>query len=402
VTTEQPPLGKQGLPYEVWILVAVGFLIAVGFGVMVPALPIFAASFGVGSFLIGLVISSLAVLRLSTMPLSSWLLRFVGARELLIVGCGMCAATTFMIGVAHSYWGVLLWRGLSGFGSALFGVSSMALLFASAPAHMRGRANSMYAGGFVLGGVAGPAIGGLLSAYSLQLPFFVYAISLVIGAVVLVIALPRTSSEQRRRVRSASASLGHLIADRRFRAACAVNFAHGWQAFGVRTMLVPLFVVGSLGRSMTWVGLAFAISAIAQAACLPLAGWGTDRFGRRAMMLVGSAITATVSVGLALTGSYFWLVVLLCFYAIGASASGSASQALLADTVPPGTSAGLAVFQMSGDIGVILGPLAAGVIIDAFSLPWAWVGGAVLIVIGLALTWPTPAQIQPPVGPGAD
>jgi len=388
----------QRLPREVWILSVVGFLIAIGFGVMSPVLPIYARLFGVSSFLVGLVVSSLSILRLATMPLSSRLLRVIGPRELAIAGNALIAFTTFMIGIANSYWGILLWRGLSGFGSALYGVSSMALLFAAAPAHLRGRANAISGGGFVLGAMAGPALGGLISAISIHAPFFFYAVTLAVAAVVMLVALPRTPVQERQQLRDATIGLRDLVRDRRFRAVVVVSFGSGWQSNGVRALLIPLFIVEVLHRSTTWVGVAFAIAAVAQAACLPLTGWGTDRLGRRFMLLAGGLATATMSVGFALTRSYVVLIVLMCLYAIGASATGSAAQAMLADTVPVGASSGLAAYQMAGDIGQILGPLVAGAIVDQVPLPWAWLPGAAIILVGVGLAWRTPATVQPPIG----
>ncbi|MDR2973300.1 MAG: MFS transporter [Propionibacteriaceae bacterium] len=389
---------QDRLPYEVWILSIVGFLIAIGFGVMSPILPVYARTFGVTGFLIGLVVSALAILRLLTMPVSSWLVRRVGPRELATVGQLLIAFPTFMIGVSDSYWGILIWRGLSGFGSSMYGVSSMALLFAIVPPHMRGRANAISGGGFVLGGMAGPAIGGLIAAISIHAPFFFYSITLTISAFVMFIAMPRTDRQEKQQLRNTVIGLKDLVKDRRFRAATMMNFANGWQSNGVRNLLIPLFVVEVLHKTTSWTGLAFAIAAVAQACCLPLTGWGTDRLGRRFMLVLGGSITATMSIGIALTGSYALLVVLMCVYSVGASATGAASQALLADTVPISASSGLAAYQMAGDIGLILGPLVAGAVLDAFSMAWAWGLGAVLILIAVGLAWHTPRTVQPPVG----
>ncbi|MCL2470618.1 MAG: MFS transporter [Propionibacteriaceae bacterium] len=386
------------LPRDVWILATVGFLIAIGFGVMSPILPIYARTFGVSSFLIGLVVSSLSILRLTTMPVSSWLLRFIGPREVAIAGCALIGFTTFMIGVSDSYWGIVVWRGLSGFGSALYGVSAMALLFAAAPPEVRGRSNAIYGGGFVLGGMAGPALGGLIVGVSIHAPFFFYAVTLVLAAVVMAVLLPRTPVGRRQQMRDATIGLVDLVKDRRFRAAIVVNFGNGWQSNGVRAMLVPLFITGALHMPTLWAGIAFTIAAVVQACCLPLTGWGTDRLGRRFMLLTGGCATAAISIGFSLAQSYLVLVILMCLYAAGASASSSSAQAMLADTVPVTASSGLAAYQMAGDIGQILGPLVAGATMDIVSIRWAWVFGAAIILVGVGLSSLTAKTIQPPVG----
>ena len=59
-----------------------------------------------------------------------------------------------------------------------------ALLLASVGPELRGRASGLYQGGFLLGGMTGPAIGGLLAGVSLTAPFYFYAGTLVIAGTI--------------------------------------------------------------------------------------------------------------------------------------------------------------------------------------------------------------------------
>jgi len=389
---------RTRLPAPVWVLAAVAFCIALGFGVMSPILPVYARRFGVGGFLVGLVVSSLSMLRLATMPLASTLLKRIGPREMAIVGSILIAATTAMMGVADTYWGLLLWRGLSGFGSAMYGVSSMSLLFSAAPAQLRGRANSVYSGGFVLGAMAGPTLGGLLSGISPSFPFFFYAGTLLASAVVLVVFLPSTRPGAKTKHQAPSVKLGEVFRDQRFRAALSMSFANGWQSNGVRAMVVPLFVVEVLHLTTVSTGMAFAAAATAQAATLPLVGWAVDHVGRRRMLMFGAVLAAVTGALFLLADSLVWLIVLLCVYALGASSAGSASQALLADTVPSTASSALSAYQMAGDAGLILGPMVAGFVMDAWSMQAAVIIGSVLFVFAGAMAWATPRVHMPTLG----
>ena len=60
----------------------------------------------------------------------------------------------------------------AGVGSAMFSISSMSLLVRLVPPDRRGRAVGLWSGGFLLGGISGPAVGGLVAAWSLRAPFF--------------------------------------------------------------------------------------------------------------------------------------------------------------------------------------------------------------------------------------
>src|SRR5215510_16606905 len=80
-------------------------------------------------------------------------------------------------------------RGAGGFGSAMFGVSAQTLLLVSVPAEQRGRASGLFAGGFLVGGISGPALGGIIAAWSMRAPFLIYGGLLIVPAVIAAAVL---------------------------------------------------------------------------------------------------------------------------------------------------------------------------------------------------------------------
>ena len=97
--------------------------------------------------------------------------------ERLVLGCGllMVAVFTLLAGLAQSYSQLLFFRTAGGLGSSMFSISAGALLLRVVSDSQRGRAQSLYNGGFIAGGVAGPAFGGALLAISPRAPFFIYS-----------------------------------------------------------------------------------------------------------------------------------------------------------------------------------------------------------------------------------
>src|SRR6195952_220409 len=94
---------REALPWEVWALLAGSFLVAVGFGIVAPALPVFARSFGVGVTAAAAVVSALPVLRLLFAPVSGRLVARVGERATYLTGLLVVAASTGACAVATSY-----------------------------------------------------------------------------------------------------------------------------------------------------------------------------------------------------------------------------------------------------------------------------------------------------------
>ncbi|MEI6216114.1 MAG: MFS transporter, partial [Actinomycetes bacterium] len=177
-------LKTNQLPREVLVLSVVGFFVAVGYGLIVPAIPIFARSFGVNKTAIGFVISSFALARFGSGLISGRLVDRFGERKTLAVGLFMVSLSSLAAGLAQNYWQLLSFRAAGGLGSSMFSVSAGALLMRSVSDDQRAQGQSFYNSGFLLGGIAGPAFGGILSAISLRAPFFVYAVTLLMASFV--------------------------------------------------------------------------------------------------------------------------------------------------------------------------------------------------------------------------
>ena len=161
----------RDLPREVSILIAASFFVAVGFGIVMPAIPVFAKSFGVNNAAIGLMVSAFAITRFASGLISGTLVDKFGERKVFSTGVFMVSLFTFLAGVAQNYEQLLFFRAAGGLGSSMFSVAASSVILRSVSDDQRGHAQSVYQGSFIVGGMAGPAIGGLLSVISLRAPF---------------------------------------------------------------------------------------------------------------------------------------------------------------------------------------------------------------------------------------
>ena len=109
------------------------------------------------------------------------------------------------------------------------------LLLGTVPSRQRGRASGLFSGGFLLGGISGPAVGGLVAAWSLRAPFFIYGGLLVVPAILSAVVLRRVP-DRRRAARHASAlwlaTLIRAVRSSTWRAAASANLADGFAASG--------------------------------------------------------------------------------------------------------------------------------------------------------------------------
>jgi MFS family permease len=157
-----------GLPREAAVLSAVSFTVALGYGIVAPGIPAFARQFGVSVTAAASVISAFALMRVAfALPAGRLADRF-GPRRVMAAGIAVAAVSSMLAGFSRSFAELLVLRGAGGLGSAMFSVSAQALLLASLPSGQRGRASGLYSGGFLLGGITGPAFGGVVAAWSLR------------------------------------------------------------------------------------------------------------------------------------------------------------------------------------------------------------------------------------------
>jgi MFS family permease len=330
---------------------------------------------------------------------------------------------SFFAGLAQSYSHLIVLRGIGGIGSAMFTVSAMALLLRVVEADQRGRASAAWQGGFLVGGIAGPAIGGILLAVSIRAPFFFYAGTLAVATVIALVFLSPARLAAREAVVEASdtspegaesvgvatpraggwAELREALGNGAYRAALAVNLAIGLTAFGLRSALIPLFVIEGLKQGPSLSGWAFLVAAVVQAVFLLPAGRLTDLRGRRPAMIIGSVATVLGMLLLVIddlaTGSLS--VALVIFFAsmvvtsIGTAFLGSAPSAVVGD-IMGGRQGGsvVATFQMVSDFGAVVGPLLGGLLLDLYGFEWAFAVGAAVAAVALVFTLLMPETLR--------
>ena len=131
------PTSLRGLPQETFVLALVAFCVALGFGIVVPAVPLFALQFGVGTTAAGAVVSAFALMRLVSGLAGGRLVDRVGERVALLAGLAVVALSSLLAGLAANYPQLLVLRGIGGVGSAVFTIAATSLLLRVASAAHR-------------------------------------------------------------------------------------------------------------------------------------------------------------------------------------------------------------------------------------------------------------------------
>jgi MFS family permease len=387
-------------------MAGVAFCVALGFGVVAPAIPLFATAFGVSASAAGAVVSVFALMRLVSGLAAGRLVDALGPRATLVGGMAVVAVSSLLAGLAQSYPQLLVLRGVGGIGSAVFGVASMSIVLHVTVRENRAQAMSVYRSGFLLGGILGPAIGGAVLGISLRAPFFLYAGTLgLAGAVALLFLGKPAADASAAAVRTAAGEepdegdpepvaapdpgLKEVLRTPEYQAALSTNLAVGLAVFGLRSTIVPLLIVDQLGAAPGWVGIAFLVSALIQTVLMFPAGRWADTIGRRPVLVWGAMVSAGGLVLLAVGGSLLLVMVAMAVFGAGSAFLGSVPGALVGDVAGKRSGTVVAVFNMAGDLGSVIGPVLAGWLVDQGSYPAAFALGAAVVagsgLLGLRL-----------------
>ncbi len=381
----------RGMPREVAILTSVSFTVALGYGIVAPDIPAFARHFGVSTAAAASVVSAFALARVvGALPAGRLVDRF-GEHKVMAIGIAIVAASSILAGFSGSFAQLIVLRGAGGLGSAMFGVSAQTLLLVSVPSEQRGRASGLFSGGFLLGGISGPAIGGLVAAWSLRAPFLIYGGMLIVPAVIAAAVLrdaPRppaaaaAAGAAGARGARPLAGLASALKSSAYRAAATANLADGFAAMGVRSAIVPLFVRDVLHRSAVWTGIGFGVVGVLNAAALLPGGRMADMLGRRPVIISGCLLSAGGMAMLALLPGLWGYLAALGVLGVGSGLLDVAPAAMIGDILGGGGGTVVASYQMAGDAGAVTGPVTAGFLVDTVSYGAAF--GLAAGVLGLA------------------
>lgn len=397
------PQPQQRMPRELKVMILAAFIIAIGYGIITPVLPQYTADFGVGAFAVSAVISAFGVFRLLFAPLAGRLTQRLGESPVYVVGILIVAASMFATAFAPSYELLLAFRSVGGIGSTFFTVSAMAFIARKSPAHIRGRVAGAYASSFMIGSLTGPMVGSLLVTFGQRVPFLIYGASLVVAALVVTVMLRASRIEDRKTQDTREvATVGEAWAHPSYRAALAAGFVNGWTSFGVRNSLVPLFAAGAFTggawflESEQLAGVVLTAFAAGNVVVVLTFAKRSDAWGRRPPLIVGFSVAGLTTACIGLAPEPWVLVLLSLIAGAGTGLLVPAQQAAVADIVGEGRNGGsvISTYQMTQDLGSIVGPLVAGLLVDQVGYVWAFGLSGVIMVIGAA-AWAVAPETLP-------
>jgi len=159
-------------------------------------------------------------------------------------------------------------------------------------------------------------------------------------------------------------------------------------SFYLLTAQLPVYVQ-SLGISHGAIGIIIGCLTLISMLLKPFAGWGTDRFGRRPLMLAGALIFVVSSLGYGWSRTVGALVIVRLLHGCGMGLYPTAASAVVADVSPSRRLAELiGLYSTSGALAMAAGPLIGVAVVRRYGFPLLFVSSAALAVLAILLIVP--------------
>ena len=340
-------------------------------------------------------------MRFSSGLISGKLVDRFGERAVLGFGLFMVSFFTLLTALSQNYNQLLIFRTLGGLGSSMFSVSAGSLLMRSVGDDVRARAQSLYNGGFLIGGVAGPAFGGVLSGLSLRAPFFVYSITLAMAGMTALFFLSEKRLGKKVDVSGdqiETTTLKEAFKLKPYQIALVLAFVNNWVLFGMRSSILPLFVTEKLNSTASIAGLGLTIGALFQGLFLLRAGRFSDESGRKAALLIGGIVVMSAILVLCVTTNVTLYFISMALFGLGGAYVGTAPGSVVGDIIRGRGGQVIAAWQMAGDAGMIVGPILVGFLTDTYSFQVAFIASAIVYSVAIFLAILLPETRQSKLG----
>ena len=379
-------------------------IVWIGFGAMLPVLPLYFTGQGVDLATLGLVTAAWPAARLVGEPIFGWLADRT-ARVPIMVG-GLLAAAAFLVLplAVHGPVAFLVLRALAGLATAAYDPAARGVLTDGTPSERQGEAFGWYGAAQMAGLLFGPAIGAIGSAVVGSIAFvFWFGGASALLAAIAVAALVRDRPHRRPVPLVPASGLGDFartgtaesprppvappstLANRILIAAIVANLGGNFGA-GTYDVIWSLFLTAK-GASLELIGFTFMMFSLPMLLFSPRAGRLVDQRGSLGFIIGGSLAIATASTLYTFVPDAAWTIPILAVEATGFAVLIPALYAVVSRGSPPErSSTAQGLFGAAGTVGFVVASLVTGWLATInLNFPFYLFTIVVLVTLGLAL-----------------
>ena len=382
------PSPRRGIDRKVvlsiWVPAA---CMALGGGLILPVLPLFALSFDASYSMVGLVLAARGLGNLAFDVPAGMAVRRLGVRRSMIVGGTIMVLCALAMTQVRTLTEALVVQLLLGLTMALWNIARHTYITETVEIERRGRTNAVMGGIGRISGFGGPVIGGAMAEWvSLTAPFAVQAGLIALGVLAAILWVDRDVSRQERLARPHAGVWQVLAGHWRVLVSAGSGQMCAQTVRAARNAVVPLFAAEVLGLDAGSVGLIISLSYATDMLMFYPAGQLMDRRGRKWAYVPSFIIQSLAMALVPLTNSFWTLALVTMAIGLGNGLGSGTMLTLGADLAPErGRGEFLGMWRFIGDGGSAAGPMIVGQVAQVAGLHLAPVVIAGIGLMGAAL-----------------
>ena len=384
----------------IWIGV-VAVLVTLGFGVVPPALPQFAAHYELTNAGAGLLLAGFSGgMLLFSMP-GGLIADRIGLRLTSYLGCALALGGALVGITLPGFWILVASQAVQGAGSTLYMTTGLAAVVARTDEQRVGRTTTTFQGVNVIGMAFAPLVGGVsVALFGLRGPFIACAVAAIVGFVITVVVVKDAdrSVDDTAGIKAAPATnralIFALLKNRAAILALIMSFIAYVAIGGGRGTLLPLFGDAGLGMSPLAIGWLLSIALVGSVLVVPHAGRSIDH-GRRRVAIASMVLFAVAMVLAGFSTAAWMLFIASLITGMAKAYSAAAPVAIITDVADKRIFGSVIGFQRTAaSLGLVVGPYLAGLLADLWGFRAAFLAIAVILAVTAAALGTMPETLH--------
>ena len=350
-----------------------------GMGFVVPFLPIYARELGASGFDLGILVAGFSLSMGLCQPFAGSLSDKYGRKTFLMAGLAIFSSCGFAYTISQSVMDITIIRFIQGFGAGMVFPVAMAYMADLTPPTYEGRYMGIFHISLMAGFGSGPILGGVLNdVFGQQTAFLAMGIAASFSLLLILFFLPESQKIKRdaKETYSVFTVFFYILKQSRMKGVLIARVAIMF-AMVPSFIFLPVMMTENMGASGTLIGIAIAIRVLITASLQIPCGILADHYNRIHITLISISLVA-ITVSFYGFSSTPWQIMLM-FILLGiceAAFIPTTAAVAMENGSSYGMGATMGVFNTAQTLGMFIGSITAGILIDLYGF------GQAFLIIG--------------------